>query len=192
MLTAACKENVIENKVVKPKFISAVYIQTFHDQLSAQEINTVYLELKKIFKLVYLLPKKDLPRSAYSKQYGRYRADSLLRIIDRATATNCKTIALTSVDISTTKKDKADFGVMGLGYTPGKACVVSTFRLNKRYMLNQLYKVAIHELGHTFGLPHCPINTCYMRDAKGGNPLNEEVDFSPNCKKYLVDRGWKL
>ena len=31
----------------------------------------------------------------------------------------------------------------------------------------RLWKVAIHELGHTLGLPHCPNNGCLMQDAHG-------------------------
>ena len=81
---------------------------------------------------------------------------------------------------------------MGLGYQPGSACVVSTFRLSKENLAEHYFKVSIHELGHTQGLPHCAVNTCFMRDAKGGNPLNEETDFCPACKSHLIKKGWRL
>jgi archaemetzincin len=191
LFVTSCKD--VENKInVKPnKKITAIYIQPFSD-IPAKDVNTVLTEIKKVIGPVYLLPAKPIPLSAYTKLNNRYRADSLLRIISSATASNCKTIALTTKDISASKKGIIDFGVMGLGYTPGRACVVSTFRLNKKYMLHQLYKVAIHELGHTFGLPHCINTYCYMRDAKGGNPLQEEVSFCDSCKNYLVGYGWNL
>ena len=86
----------------------------------------------------------------------------------------------------------ADFGVMGLGYRPGNACVASTFRLNAENKSEQFYKVAIHELGHTQGLKHCPDKTCFMRDAEGKNPTNEEKDFCQNCKKVLRSKHWKI
>lgn len=54
----------------------------------------------------------------------------------------------------------------------------------------QLFKVAIHELGHTEGLPHCPVKSCFMRDSEGRNPTNEEKEFYPKCKKQLIDKGW--
>jgi archaemetzincin len=81
---------------------------------------------------------------------------------------------------------------MGFGYCPGDACIASTFRLSKSEKLMQLFKAAIHELGHTHGLPHCSVQSCFMRDAEGGNPINEEKEFCSGCKKFLADRGWNF
>ena len=96
------------------------------------------------------------------------------------------------VDISVTKGKVEDFGVMGLGYRPGKSCVASTFRLDKNNRNLQFYKIAIHELGHTQGLKHCPEKHCFMRDAEGGNPTNELSDFCNNCKLVLKSKHWKF
>ncbi len=101
-------------------------------------------------------------------------------------------IALTSKDISWTKGKILDYGIMGLGLCPGQVCVASSFRLSKTDNLRQLFVVSIHELGHTQGLPHCPVKTCFMRDAEGGNPTNEETEFCLKCKAHLVSRGWAL
>ena len=103
-----------------------------------------------------------------------------------------QTIGLTNKDISTTKGKFKDWGVMGLGFCPGKACVVSTFRLSKKETLDQLYKISVHELGHTHGLPHCTTKTCFMRDAEGKNPLKEETNFCPKCKLFLQTKGCTL
>jgi archaemetzincin len=81
---------------------------------------------------------------------------------------------------------------MGLGFCPGNVCVASTFRLSKKNLKEQFYKVAIHELGHTQGLPHCEDKSCFMRDAEGGNPLNEEHGFCEVCKLFLKSKGWEL
>lgn len=95
-------------------------------------------------------------------------------------------------DISTSKGEIKDWGVMGLGYCPGKSCVASSFRLSAQKRQQQFFKVAIHELGHTQGLAHCANKTCLMRDAEGSNYLNEETGFCENCKAVLVKKGWKL
>ena len=92
--------------------------------------------------------------------------------------------------ISTTKNEIKDFGVMGLGFRPGNACVASSFRLSKQNKLDQLFKVAIHELGHTQGLPHCEVKTCFMRDAEGKNQTNDEKEFCSSCKIKLEKKGW--
>lgn len=133
-----------------------------------------------------------LPMKTYYQPRNRYRADSLIRILRDLTPENHITLGLTSKDISTTNDEINDWGVMGLGYRPGKSCIASSFRLSKTEKKSQFFKVAIHELGHTEGLPHCPEKYCFMRDAEGKNPTNEEKDFCINCKQRLVDRGWKF
>jgi len=160
--------------------------------LSDSHTAYVVQELKKIYPHVVLLQPINLPASAYYPQHGRYRADSLIRFLNARTAKNHVTIGLTNKDISTTKNNINDWGVIGLGYCPGKACIASTYRLSKTATKTQLFKVSIHELGHTEGLPHCPEKTCFMRDAEGHNPTNEEHEFCANCTKHLQSKGWKF
>ena len=81
---------------------------------------------------------------------------------------------------------------MGLGFEPGNACVVSTYRLSRNNLLNQLDKLTLHELGHTQGLPHCNKKECFMRDAEGGNYFDEETSFCQSCKSFLKSKGWQL
>jgi archaemetzincin len=114
----------------------------------------------------------------------------LIDFLGKHTPNGHVSIGITHKDISATKDEYADWGVMGLGFCPGNACVVSTFRLSKAEKQEQLFKVAIHELGHTQGLPHCEEKTCFMRDAEGGNPTGEEKEFCPHCKDYLLKKGW--
>jgi archaemetzincin len=122
----------------------------------------------------------------------RYRADSLIAYLSKTTKPGFLTIGLTDKDISTTKEKIADWGIFGLGYCPGKSCIASTFRLKGKNRFEKLFKVAIHELGHTQGLDHCPVKTCLMRDAEGKDHLNEEKEFCGKCKSVLVKAGWAL
>jgi archaemetzincin len=149
-------------------------------------------ELQKIYPYFVLKPSCDLPKYAFYKVKNRYRADSILNRLRYQYGGDTVVIAVLNPDISVTKGKIADWGVMGLGHRPGNTCVVSTYRLEKKNLAEQFFKVCIHELGHTQGLPHCPDKTCYMRDAKGGNPLEEEVHFCEKCKKNLEGKGWKL
>jgi archaemetzincin len=129
---------------------------------------------------------------AYYRPRNRYRADSLIHWFNRTTPAGYVTLGLTSKDISTTKGSHEDFGIMGLGNRPGNACIASSFRLSNGNKAEELFKVAIHELGHTQGLPHCPNRYCFMRDAEGGNTTGEEKEFCPECKQRLISKGWKL
>ncbi|MES2703965.1 MAG: Zn-dependent protease [Bacteroidota bacterium] len=168
-----------------------VLIQPF-DDISPQQVKQVFNEVKLLHPNTILAAPIKLPPGSYYQPRGRYRADSIIKWLSARTPAGHTTIALTSKDISTTKGSVKDWGVMGLGYRPGNACVVSTYRLARKNQQDQFYKVCIHELGHTQGLPHCKNKTCYMRDAEGGNPLDNEHDFCPDCKSILLDCGWSL
>lgn len=171
-----------------PKIIN---IQPFGD-INATQIAYIYQQLSAIYDSVQLLKSIPLPQTSYYTPRNRYRADSLIIFLKNQTANGYITIGLTNKDISTTKGKFKDWGIMGLGFCPGKACVVSTFRLSKKETLDQLYKISVHELGHTHGLPHCTTKTCFMRDAEGKNPLKEETNFCPKCKLFLQTKGCTL
>jgi archaemetzincin len=160
--------------------------------ISKTDIQYVFSEIKKVYPFVELKATTDLPRSAYYPQRNRYRADSLINFLSRQTVSKHVTIGITASDISATKESIADWGVIGLGFCPGNACIASTFRLAKNKQTIQLFKVALHELGHTQGLPHCSDKSCFMRDAEGKNPADEEKDFCTSCKAKLIAKGWKF
>jgi archaemetzincin len=183
----SCTDN-LQNKKVEAITID---IQPFSD-IPKEKIDFVYSELSKIYPKLALKKPIELPAMAYYKLRNRYRADSLIKYLRKQTEPNHLIIALTSKDISWTKGKISDYGIMGLGLCPGQVCVASSFRLSITDNLRQLFVVSIHELGHTQGLPHCPVKTCFMRDAEGKNPTNEETEFCPKCKAHLVSRGWAL
>jgi len=132
------------------------------------------------------------PENAFYEPRHRYKADSLINFLSSITPVNHVSIGITVKDISTTNGKIPDWGVMGLSFQPGNACIVSTFRLNKGNLLDQLFKVSIHELGHTQGLDHCEMKSCYMRDAEGKNTTDQEIAFCPRCKTFLISKGWVL
>lgn len=168
-----------------------ILIQPFED-VKPKQLAEISENIRKIYPKIKILKPIKFPQNTYYEPRNRYRADSIIKYLRTKTPNNCVTLALTNKDISVTKGRVADFGVMGLGYRPGNACVASSFRLNPKNKNEQFYKIAIHELGHTQGLKHCPDKTCFMRDAEGKNPTNEEKDFCQNCKKVLRSKHWKI
>lgn len=144
---------------------------------------------------VVVKPAVPLPQSAFYPPRGRYRAEKLLDYLDVSDAQSTKVLGLTTVDISTTKGVYVDWGILGQGRLGGRPCVVSTFRMrgtqaNKKVsetVFNSRFaKVVAHEMGHTFGLEHCPYQGCLMEDARGTvNTVDGETDFCPSCKARL-------
>jgi archaemetzincin len=122
---------------------------------------------------VVVLPGRELPAAAYYRPRDRYRAERLLDALERdAAGRYAKVVGLTSRDISTSTERHEDWGVYGLGALDGVPCVVSTYRLERgevsgRVVEERLVKAVNHELGHTFGIDHCPTSGCLMSDAAG-------------------------
>lgn len=191
LVACSNRDRTVETTNPNPRKTICIDIQPFPD-MSLDLIVKVNAELLKITPNVAINRTIALPASAYYSKRGRYRADSLIRFLKSKTPEGHITIGMTTKDISTTKGQKEDYGIMGLGYQPGKACVVSTFRLKKRNLTDQFVKLSLHELGHTAGLPHCPISTCFMRDAEGKNQFDKETGFCDRCKTYLTVKGWTL
>jgi len=175
----------------------SIIIQPF-EGFSISTTNFVVTQLKEIYSGDVIIRKSiPLPNKALNQTKVRYRADSLIRYLNAFASDGQLIIGLTSKDISTTKGKYKDWGVMGLGFCPGKSCIASTFRLKGKNRLEKLFKVAIHELGHTQGLAysktkHCSNKTCFMRDAEGKDHLNELIFFCSKCKPILVKAGWDL
>ncbi len=74
--------------------------------------------------------------------------------------------------------------VYGEAQLGGAACVVSTFRLNEgrsglnisQKYIGRIVKEAIHELGHTFNLRHCPEQTCIMHYCRNEEDVDRKSD----------------
>jgi archaemetzincin len=154
-----------------------------------KQVSFILSQLLEIDSNVILRDKIDLPKSAFYEPRNRYRADSIIDYLKKIKPDNTVTIAITNKDISHTNGKIKDYGIMGLGFCPGNACVISSYRLSKKKINEQFFKVVIHELGHTQGLPHCGVFTCFMRDAKGKNITDEVTEFCPSCKEHLTKKG---
>ena len=168
-----------------------IIVQPLSDFSPAMAIH-IFRQISQVSQFVILKPPIPLPPSAYYALGNRYRADTLIHYPGQMGNANSLVIGITNKDISAAKDRIPDWGIMGLGYGPGNACVVSTFRLSAGSLSDQCYKVVIHELGHTQGLPHCPNKSCFMCDAAGGNVLNQESGFCETSSAFLKKKAWKL
>lgn len=182
---------------VQPPQMLSIIIQPF-DGLPNSTINIVYEKLKEIYSGDIIVNSSiALPRKALNQTRTRYRADSLIIFLGKLVEDGQLIIGLTNKDISMTKGGTPDWGVFGLGFCPGNSCIASAFRLKGKNRDEKLFKVAIHELGHTQGLAksitnHCPNEVCLMRDAQGKDHLDELRYFCSKCKPILIKAGWEL
>ena len=110
----------------------------------------------------------NVPEWAYNglrKQYNSSLILGFLRRTYRARAD--KVLAITHVDLYV---PRLNF-VFGQAECPGRFAIISIHRLrpefygeppNKALFLERCVKEAVHELGHTLGLRHCPNRRCVM------------------------------
>ena len=131
------------------------------------------------------LPPLPLSDSLMNKAKSRYRADKIIKSLSAKADDHSIYIGLTHKDISCSIRGNADWGVQGLSLIPGKACVVSTFRVKDRH---DFWKVACHEFIHTyFNYLHCPKDDprCLMQDAKGHPNYKNKKGLCPYCQSVL-------
>jgi archaemetzincin len=200
LLSCGNEEQPSRNKTVvrKDSISSPARLQPVYPNFLLQPYNGldddlvqyVYQKLQLVHDSIKLLPPAPLPQRAYYSPRSRYRADTLIMLQSEMAKPGQVIVGLTHKDISTDKGEYPDWGVMGLGYQPGEACVASTFRLSKNNLKEQFFKVVIHEMGHTMGLPHCPDQSCYMTDAEGKNKTDSEIGFCTSCKKVMASKGF--
>ncbi len=91
--------------------------------------------------------------------------------------------------------------VYGEAQLGGVACVVSTFRLNEgrsgmnisNKYIGRIVKEAVHELGHTFNLRHCPEESCIMHYCRNEEDVDRKSDeLCRYCKIMLGDEIKRL
>lgn len=196
LLFSSCEKTVKTPNTSKlskteSKVCQTLVIQPFSD-IPKSIIDSLHENLKKINPNIRVNKAIPLPQKAYYSPRDRYRADSLIQFLWYKSRNSSVVIGVTSKDISATKGEYKDWGIMGLAYCPGLSCVISSHRLSKNNLNEQIYKVAVHELGHTQGLPHCKNTKCYMQDAEGKNKKDELIHFCNSCKLHLQKRGWIL
>lgn len=129
---------------------------------------------------------------AYDAERNQYHSTPILvQLAAAAPPPALKVIAVVAVDLFIPILTHV-YGEAQLG---GRACIVSTFRLNAgpaavqvadRYR-GRIVKEAIHELGHTFGLRHCRDERCIMHYCRSEADVDRKSDQLCRYCSVMVD-----
>jgi archaemetzincin len=168
-------------------------VQPLGPTLSSVDVDFVKTSVQSFYDCnIVVAERKVLPKSAYYPQRQRYRAEKLLDYLETQLSRDAdRILGLTSVDISTTKGSITDWGILGLATIDGRVSVLSSFRCRRKTRSPEeatvrLGKIAVHEIGHTLGLEHCPTTGCLMQDAEGSVlTVDHEFDLCAKCRARL-------
>ena len=130
---------------------------------------------------------------AYDAERNQYCSTRILEKLDLAAPPwAVKLIGITRVDLFIPILTHV-YGEAQLG---GRACIISTCRLdenpypfkNRPSLQTRVVKEAIHELGHTFKLRHCPDRSCIMHYCRSIQDVDQKSSqFCRHCTVMLQD-----
>ncbi len=132
---------------------------------------------------------------AWNSERRQYHSTAVLeRLAELAPDWAVKVVALVKVDLFIPILTY----VFGEAQLRGRACIVSTHRLNaaplppalspESVFRSRLDKEVIHELGHTFNLRHCKDPTCIMHHCRTECDVDRKSeDLCRYCKVLLSD-----
>ncbi|MFC1813650.1 archaemetzincin family Zn-dependent metalloprotease [Thermodesulfobacteriota bacterium] len=135
---------------------------------------------------------------ALDKERNQYHSTAILEKLSGSAPSHAiKVLAITRVDLFIPILTYV-YGEAQLG---GKACIISTHRLDERSsfigkdppLYERAAKEAIHELGHTFKLRHCRDQACIMHYCRSVADVDRKTDqFCRYCKTLLNDEMKRL
>jgi archaemetzincin len=140
--------------------------------------------LQGILRLpVDLLDATPIPNHTFMESRNQHNAMAIIKYLDKSFPHNSlKILGVTERDLS----NPILTYVFGEAYMGGRSAVLSTARLkvaqtgetvSRELFLERVVKVALHELGHTFNLPHCHTDRCVMRASNGLMDLDEKLNY---------------
>jgi archaemetzincin len=125
---------------------------------------------------------------AYNPERGQYHSTEILkRLLQHPHAESWRILGVTDGDLYIPILTFV-FGEAQLG---AGAALISTHRLRPEFygmrrdpglLQARLLKEALHELGHTFGLRHCPDYLCVMSASHSADRIDlKQANFCPAC-----------
>ena len=132
------------------------------------------------------------PSFAFDAYRNQYNSTAIISaFVQRFKGFKGKIIGVTSVDLFVPVLTY----VFGEAKLDGPIAVVSAHRLddtlyglpaNRTLTMQRLTKEAVHELGHTFGLVHCPDYRCVMHSSTTAEDIDiKSENFCSSCAAVL-------
>ena len=135
-----------------------------------------------------------IPQTAFMESRNQYNSMAVIKYLaENHSRGHLKVLGITNKDLCTPILTY----VFGEAYMGGNAAVMSCFRLyrgqagepvSRDHFLNRVVKVALHEIGHTFNIPHCHTDRCVMHASNSLQELDDKMNYLCNyCELFLFE-----
>lgn len=139
-----------------------------------------------------------LPEEAYNATRSQHHSTTILtkvsNYVKKIDARIDRVLGVADVDLYV---PRLNF-VFGEAECPGKAAVISLFRLKPQFygrledrelLCERALKEAVHEVGHTLGLSHCGAPTCVMFFSNSIFDTDKKSwTFCERCRRLVVEK----
>jgi len=139
-----------------------------------------------------------LPEEAYNAARSQHHSTTILtkvsNYVKKIDARIDRVLGVADVDLYV---PRLNF-VFGEAECPGKAAVISLFRLKPQFygrledrelLCERALKEAVHEVGHTLGLSHCGAPTCVMFFSNSIFDTDKKSwTFCERCRRLVVEK----
>jgi archaemetzincin len=143
-------------------------------------------------------PELDSSRASFNEQRNQLNSDQLLRWLARTIMSNTKSYDPRKIILGICNLDAYSSGlnfVFGQASPTGGIAVIYLPRLRQEFyglggdtsiFIERVLKEATHEIGHAFGLDHCPKRSCVMHFSNSLVDTDHKAkDFCKICRNRL-------
>ncbi len=152
-------------------------------------LEILVVPLKNVFnQIIKIESSRELPPESWNSKRNQYLADTILNGIPDPQPGD-RSLGIVDVDLY----------ALGLNYVFGEAdlksrkAVISLIRLRQEYyslsvdnnlFQERMIKEAVHEIGHTYGIKHCPNSRCVMHFSNSLQDTDiKKGTFCPICQR---------
>lgn len=163
-----------------------IYITSFGEVEGRLLLGTAR-NIKEVFRIEARVSSVPFPpKLGLDPRRNQYHAGTLLRYMESVSFPSIlKFLALVSFDLY---EEGLNF-VFGEAQLGGRNAIVSVYRLwdrDERLFFERTFKEVNHELGHTFGLGHCPDKSCVMSFSNSLEDVDRKTRFfCSSCRTSL-------
>ena len=175
-----------------PPSLSAIRVQPVGAEIALEFLDELAAALARVFRVSCHVETAPLDAPfAFDKLRGQYHSTAILGKLSGAgpEEAGARILGVTELDLFV---PVLTF-VFGEAQLAGRCAVISLHRLREEFyglppkpelLRERAAKEAVHELGHTLGLRHCPNWRCVMASTHAVERLDlKAVEYCPRCAR---------